>query len=100
MDRLSRVAAACCQFKKKKMPVGGHFVRKRPPTTFSSIFVLSAEGDWIAGKFNISEDYNMEKSVSEPLGGTYHKQGDYFLLGRRGASEIITGAFMLACVKR
>ncbi len=45
----------------------------------SSTFVMSAESDWIAGKFNISEDYNIEKSIFERMGGSYHKQGDYLL---------------------
>jgi len=33
----------------------------------------------LRGKFKISEDFNMEKSIFERTGGTYHKQGDYFL---------------------
>jgi len=33
----------------------------------------------LQGKFKISEDYNMGKSIFEQMGGTYHKQGDYFL---------------------
>jgi len=33
----------------------------------------------LQGKFNISEDFNMKKSIFEQMGGTYHKQGDYFL---------------------
>lgn len=54
---------------------GRDFVRKFLP----ALFVKSSECDWIARKINISEDYNMEKSIFGQLGGTYHKQGDYFL---------------------
>ncbi len=37
------------------------------------------EKTWIAGKINVSESYNMEKSIYEQIGGTYHQQGDYLL---------------------
>ncbi len=52
----------------------------------------------------------MEKSIFEQMGGSYHKQGDYFLpdlampdLSAYGPSSICstsentTGAFMLVC---
>ena len=46
-----------------------------PPKTF----VKSAECNRIAGNFNISEDYIMDKTIFEQMGGTYHQEGDYFL---------------------
>lgn len=52
-----------------------NFVRKSLPTFYAK----STKCNWIAGNINISEDYNMEKSIFEQMGGTYHKQGDYFL---------------------
>ena len=56
-------------------PLGGHFVRKCPPT----LFVKPADSDWIAGIFNISEENIMEKSAFERMNGTYRQEGDYFL---------------------
>jgi len=33
----------------------------------------------LQGKFKISEDYDMEKSIFAQMDSTYHTQGDYFL---------------------
>jgi len=33
----------------------------------------------MARNFSILEDYNMEKSTFEQIGGTYYQEGDYFL---------------------
>lgn len=60
----------------KSVPRTWEELRKEvPPKTF----VKSAECNRIAGNFNISEDYIMDKTIFEQMGGTYHQEGDYFL---------------------
>lgn len=61
--------------KKGKRPAWEELRKEVPPKTF----VKSAECNRIAGNFNISEDYIMDKTIFEQMGGTYHQEGDYFL---------------------
>ena len=60
---------------KRKTRLWEELRKEVPPKTF----VKSAECNRIAGNFNISEDYIMDKTIFEQMGGTYHQEGDYFL---------------------
>jgi len=74
---------------KKTLAIGRDFVRKFLP----KLFVKSAECDWIAGNFNISEDYNMEKSIFKQMGGTYRQQDDYLLPNLTVPETILIGVW-------
>ena len=65
----------CSTAPKRKTRLWEELRKEVPPKTF----VKSAECNRIAGNFNISEDYIMDKTIFEQMGGTYHQEGDYFL---------------------
>ena len=55
------------------------YLREESNMNYSFAAKTSAESDRIAGNFNISEGYIMGISLFERMGGTYHREGDYFL---------------------
>ena len=73
--RSARKATAPPRERKKEAALWEELRKEVPPKTF----VKSAECNRIAGNFNISEDYIMDKTIFEQMGGTYHQEGDYFL---------------------